>query len=166
MGDATASPLEPKIVVALLALPETSAATLFGFFDVLASTCRDWALLHGGDAVPSPFRPLIVSRDGQAFTAGNGVRISPDASLATAPPPDVVCVTDLLVPPGQPLDDRYAPEVDWMKAQHARGAWLASACSGAVLLARTGLLEGCEATSHWAYCDALSREYPRTPLAG
>jgi len=35
-----------------------------------------------------------------------------------------------------------------------------------VLLARTGLLDGCDATSHWAYCDALAREYPRTRWHG
>jgi transcriptional regulator GlxA family with amidase domain len=41
------------------------------------------------------------------------------------------------------------------------GGTLASSCSGALLLARTGLLDGCEATSHWAYCDPLAREHPR-----
>jgi transcriptional regulator GlxA family with amidase domain len=42
------------------------------------------------------------------------------------------------------------------------GAVLASACSGAVLLARTGLLNDLDATSHWAYCETLKREHPRT----
>lgn len=41
----------------------------------------------------------------------------------------------------------------WLRRAHAWGATLASACSGSVLLAQTGLLDGQEATSHWAYCD-------------
>ena len=85
------------ITVALLAAPEVTAATLYGFFDVLSATRRDWQLLHGGDAVDSPFRPLVVSRDGLPFTGANGVRITPDASLAGCPRPDVVCITDIAV---------------------------------------------------------------------
>lgn len=118
-------------------------------------------MLHGGEA-ESPFRSLIVSRDGAPLAAANGVRISPDASFAGCGSPDVVCVTDIALPPGEPLSEAYDPEVAWLRECHAQGALLASSCSGAVLLARTGLLEGLDATSHWAYCDALQREYPRT----
>jgi transcriptional regulator GlxA family with amidase domain len=150
------------ITVALLGVPEVTAATLYGFYDALASTRRDWQVLHGGAGEASPFRPLVVSRDGRPFAGANGVRITPDASLTDCPRPDVVCITDVAVPPDTPLGERYDVEVDWVRACHAAGALVASACSGAVLLARTGLLEGLDATSHWAYCDALAREYPRT----
>ena len=46
-----------------------------------------------------------------------------------------------------------------MRARYAEGATIASACSGALLLAEAGLLAGCEATIHWAYVASLSR-YP------
>ena len=49
-----------------------------------------------------------------------------------------------------------------MRDAYGAGATIASACSGAVLLAHTGLLDGLDATSHWAYCDALSARHPRT----
>jgi|OpeIllAssembly_1097287.scaffolds.fasta_scaffold94010_2 transcriptional regulator GlxA family with amidase domain len=150
------------ITVALLGTPEVSAATLYGFYDTLASTRRDWQLLHGGPPTASPFKPLVVSRDGQPFTAGNGVRITPDGGLADCPRPDVVCVTDLMIPPGTSLSGLYEPEVAWMRSAWEAGATLCSACSGALLLARTGLLDGMDATSHWGYCDLLAREYPRT----
>ena len=150
------------ISVALLGCADVTAATLYGIFDALASVRRDWQLLHGGPEVASPFHPLVVSRDGAPFTAANGVRITPDADLAGCPRPDVVCITDLALPPGQPLGSRYDAEVAWVRQCHQGGAILASSCSGAVLLARTGLLDGLDATSHWAYCDALAREYPNT----
>jgi len=149
------------ISVALLAMPGVTAATLYGFHDFLSGVHRDWSMLHGG-AAESPFRSLIVSRDGAPLEAANGVRIVPDASFAACESPDVVCVTDIAVPPGEPLGDAYDTEVAWLRERHAQGAILASSCSGAVLLARTGLLEGLDATSHWAYCEALRREYPRT----
>lgn len=158
MAESAASP----ITVALLATPDSTASTLYGFLDCLASTRRDWSLLHGEPLAASPFRPLLVSRDGAPLTAANGVRITPDTALAGCPAPQVLCITDLMVAPGEPVAGRYADEVRWVHEAHGRGALVCSACSGAVLLACTGLLDGLDATSHWAYCDALRRLHPRT----
>lgn len=165
MPDADHHAVHPQgrtITVALLGTPSVGAATLYGFYDALASTRRDWQMLHGRPGTPSPFRPLVVSADGRPFEAVNGVRLTPDASFAECPAPDVAVVTDVLVPPGAPLGGLYDAEVAWLRGAWDAGAVLASSCSGALLLARTGLLDGLDATSHWAYCDALSREYPRT----
>ena len=153
---------DPPTVVALLAAPDVSAATLYGFYDALSSAGRDWQMLHGREPGPARFRPLVVSHDGQPVAGANGVRIQADTSFADCPAPDVVCITDLAVMPGQPLDARYEPAVAWLRERHDAGAVLASACSGAVLLARTGLLHDLDATSHWAYCETLQREHPRT----
>jgi transcriptional regulator GlxA family with amidase domain len=153
---------QPPITVALLGAPEVSAATLYGFFDTLSCAGRDWPLLHGESEAASRFRPLVVSRDGRPFVGANGVHITPDASFADCPRPDAVCLTDLGVLPGTPLGDRYDAEIGWVRDCHAAGSLVASACSGALLLARTGLLDGLDATSHWAYCDALAREHPKT----
>ena len=148
------------ITVAVLAMPGVTASTLYGFHDAFAGVRRDWQMLHGAQA-ESPFRPLVVSRDGRPVTGANDVQLTPDAAFADCTP-DVVCITDLAVPPGEPLGDAYDAEVEWVRRCHARGAIVASACSGAVLLARTGLLDGADATSHWAYCDALRRAHPGT----
>ena len=149
------------ITVALLALPDASAATLYGFYDALASVRRDWGMLHGQPALESPFRPLVVSEDGLPFEGANGVRITPQASFASCPKPQVVVVGDVQVPPGEDAAG-FDAAVQWLLACHAGGALLASACSGALVLARTGLLDGADATSHWAYCDYLRRAHPRT----
>ena len=153
---------QQRVTVGLLAMPDVSSATLYGIHEVLAGTRRDWQMLHGGAPVESPFRPVVVSRDGQPLQAGNGVRMAPEASFAELPRPDVVCITDIMLPPGSDMQALYADEIAWLRAAWAHGATLASACSGAMLLAATGLLDGCEATSHWAYCDHLAREHPRT----
>lgn len=149
------------ITVTLLAMPGVTAATLYGFHDCFSGVHRDWSMLHGGESA-SPFCSIVASRDGRPVEGANGVRIVAETSFEACESPDVVCVTDIAVPPGQPLGDAYDAEVDWLRKCHAQGAILASSCSGAVLLARTGLLEGLDATSHWAYCDALRRDYPGT----
>jgi len=150
------------VTVALLGTPAASAATLYGFYDLLCGTRRDWQMLHGGPERPSPFRARIVSADGRPFEAGNGVRITPDASFADCPHPDVAVVADLMIPPGMPLAGQFDAEAEWLRGAFAAGATVASACSGALLLAHAGLLDGHDATSHWAYCDVLARDYPRT----
>jgi transcriptional regulator GlxA family with amidase domain len=148
--------------VALLGTPEIGAATLYGFYDLLSGTRRDWQLLHGGMPGESPFRPLVVSADGLPFSSANGICITPDASFADCPRPQVVCVTDLMIAPDAPLPARYSDAAAWVRGAWDAGATLACACSGALLLAETELLEESDATSHWAYCDRLAREHPRT----
>ena len=51
--------------------------------------------------------------------------------------------------------------LDALRRAHVRGARLVSICSGAFVLAATGLLDGEEAATHWRYADALRRLHPR-----
>jgi len=50
--------------------------------------------------------------------------------------------------------------LDALRGAHARGARLLSICSGAFVLAATGLLEGRRATTHWRYAEELQRRHP------
>jgi transcriptional regulator GlxA family with amidase domain len=118
-------------------MPEVTAATLYGFYDALSSAGRDWQLLHGREPGALRFRPLVVSHDGQPFVGANGVRITPDTGFADCPPPAVVCITDIAVMPGQPLDARYDAAVAWLRERHPPAPCRLRVL-GAVLLARTG----------------------------
>ncbi len=50
--------------------------------------------------------------------------------------------------------------IDWIRERYPRAARLASICTGSMILAETGLLDGLEATTHWSWCDRLARNYP------
>lgn len=76
----------------------------------------------------------------------------------TSGDPDVVILPPSLGDPPRGLE--LEPFVKWLRACHVRGSLLASVCAGAFLLAETGLLSGREATTHWAYADALADRYP------
>ncbi len=54
--------------------------------------------------------------------------------------------------------------IDWLCRQHDQGALLASACTGVLLLAETGLLKGREATIHWAFAPTFHRNFPDVRL--
>jgi len=146
--------------VAILALPETGVSTVYGMFDLFMAAGRDWGMIVNGEPGPSLIAPRVVAHTREPFAAGNGVVIRADATLAECEPPDVVCVPELLVAPHEPLDGRFGVEIAWLRRCHAAGSTIATACSAALLLAEAGLLAGHEATTHWAYCDALQRRHP------
>jgi transcriptional regulator GlxA family with amidase domain len=149
-----------KPTVALLCVPESTASTLYGMFDVLESAGRDWSMLVEGRPGESALRTLIVSADGQGRAIGNGLWMQPHASFATCPRPDVIAIPDLMVPPQDDIAGRYGAEIEWLKREYARGATLATACTGALLLAEAGVLDGQDATTHWGYCEAMRARYP------
>jgi len=158
--EATDAP-ERVIDVAILAFPQVTASTLYGMYDLFSSAARDWEFIVTGTPGPAPMRPRVVAVTQKQFIASNGVRITPDTMLDHVPAPDLVCVPELMVSPGEELEGRFTAEIDWLKRCHAAGATIATACSGSMLLAQAGLLDGLDATTHWAFCDELRRRFPR-----
>jgi transcriptional regulator GlxA family with amidase domain len=150
-----------KIVVAVLAVPESTASTLYGMHEVLESAGRDWSLLTEGVPGESRIRPVIVSASGRGFRSAGGLWIEPAATLADCPAPDVVAIPDLQVAPDEDLSGRYTLEADWLRRRNDAGVTFATACTGALILAEAGLLDGLDVTTHWAYCDAMAERYPR-----
>ena len=151
---------DSRIKVAILAVPEVTASTLFGMFDLFSSPGRDFPFITPGEAGAQRMRPFVVSLDGREFQAANGVWVRPDFGLADCPHPDIVCIPDFYVDPGTSVAGLHDAEARWLKHAHAEGAMLASACSGALLIGEAGLLSNCEATIHWGYVASLTNNFP------
>lgn len=151
---------DSPINVALLAVPEVTASALFGMFDLFSSPGRDWPFIVKGEAGQQRMRPYVVARSHSGFRAANGIWVKPDFAFGDCPPPQIVCIPDFFVNPGDSVAGLYEPEARWLRRTHEDGALLASACSGAVLLGEAGLLINCEATIHWGYVTTLSNNYP------
>jgi transcriptional regulator GlxA family with amidase domain len=154
------SATQPPVDIAVLAFPEATASVVFGLYDLFLSAGRDWGVIVEGRPGPTLMRPRVVSAHVGAFAAANGVCITPELTLDDCPAPAIVCVPELLITPAEPLAGRFRREIAWLKACYATGATVATACSGAVLLAETGLLSGLDATTHWAFCDVLQQRHP------
>lgn len=154
----------PTLITTVLATPEAAPSALFMMVDVLSSVGRDWQLLHNQPPQRPRFHPRIVSVDGKPFSGLNEAWIKPHGSLSQFGSPDLVMVPDFLIDPAKPLPAYYDPVADWIRSTYAAGAVVASVCSGALLLARAGLLQSLEATTHWAYCDMLARQFPEVTV--
>jgi putative intracellular protease/amidase len=104
--------------------------------------------------LPGATVTFVAERPGPVRSDNGMLAITADAALADLPAPDV-----LVVPGGygtRPLlrDDAM---LDWVRTAHETTAWTASVCTGSLVLAAAGLLDGLEATTHWAARDELER---------
>lgn len=152
--------MENPLVIALLAVPESTASTLYGMYEILESAGRDWPLLMEGRAGERVFSPRIVSARGRSFRAPNGLLIEPHEAIGDASQPAVIAIPDLMVQPGDDLRGRYECESRWLLECYRAGAVLATACTGALVLGETGLLAGQDVTTHWAYSEAMVARHP------
>lgn len=151
------SPVEVLIV----AVPETAGSALYGMVDVLLAAGNLWQTLVRSDTERKLFHVRIVSPQKQAFTCGNGIPVKPECSITDDPVASIVILPELWLGPDEDLQGRYPELMEWIRRSYKKGAALYSACSGAVMLAESGLLDGCQATSHWGYQDLFRRHYPK-----
>jgi transcriptional regulator GlxA family with amidase domain len=157
----TTSPGKTPVEVLIVAVPETSGSALYGMLDVLLAAGNIWQTLMREDSMQAPFRVRIVAPSATAFSCGNGIPVVPDCSVADNPRADIVILPELWLGPDEDIQGRYSDLMAWIRRSYKQGSTLYSACSGAIMLAATGLLDGCEATSHWAYQDLFRTRYPK-----
>lgn len=102
------------------------------------------------------FAVRLVSGSDGVVSARAGLRVLPDATIHAAP------AFDLLVVPGGVVDRELGkPEViDWIRSAGHAAELTASVCTGAFLLAKAGLLDGLDATTHWEDIEGLRNAFP------
>lgn len=147
-----ARPAEP-LRISILSLPESGTMAAFGLHEVLGNTATD------ADALSRPIRPVLVARKRGAFRSSTGLQVTPEADLGCSDA-DVIIVCDIHLASDETPEGRWPDEIGWVRRHLERGALVCSTCSGAVLLADAGLLEGVEAASHWSMADLFRERYP------
>jgi transcriptional regulator GlxA family with amidase domain len=156
MADADAKTVEALIV----ALPESAGSAIYGLVDVFASTGTLWRELVGDEPGRQLIRPKIVSLSPDPFLCGNGIPVSPELTIDDKSNAEIIVVPELWLAPDDDLKQRYPKLKEWLRHRYRAGNTIYSACSGAVLLAASGLLNGKSATSHWGYADLFRRSFP------
>ncbi len=152
---------DSPVSIAILVISESSASVIYGLYDLFMSAGRDWSVITNGRPGPNLIKPILVAHRSEPLKVSNGIDIVPDTTLARCPPVEFICVPEVNLPPGEPLAARYRREIAWLERRYGQGATLAASCSGAMLFAEAGILDGHEATTHWAWCDVLQNRFPR-----
>ena len=99
-------------------------------------------------------RVVFVGTEAGPYKTDNGMlTILVEASLDDIPRPDILCV-----PGGWGTREAIGDErlVSWIRDAHETSQWTTSVCTGSLLLGAAGVLDGLEATSHWASLDQLA----------
>src|SRR5262245_42717481 len=131
--------------ISVVALPDSTASTLFGIYDVLAYVERQ-VLSSAGSA---PFHAEIVVEAKGPLGLATGVTVEVQRAMDTIDASDILIVPSIHFEPDGWKKGRYPRIVDWIGRMHERGAMLCSACQGIFLLAETGLFDGRDCTVHY-----------------
>jgi transcriptional regulator GlxA family with amidase domain len=116
-----------------------------GPWEVLAAWAEQWP----DDGV----RVLTLAREQRPVTCAKGLRVLPDETWESAPPLDV-----LVYPGGRGTRPQLGDEAvrSWIRGLASGGTLVTSVCTGALVLADAGLLDGKPATTHWDNFDELA----------
>ncbi|MFI8459290.1 DJ-1/PfpI family protein [Kitasatospora sp. NPDC085464] len=104
--------------------------------------------------IPGTEVVFTAARRGPVRTDMQSLALTADAAL------DEVDSADVLLVPGGPGTEARLTDpavLEWVRAVDATTTWTTSVCSGSLILAAAGLLEGRRATSHWCCLDQLPR---------
>jgi transcriptional regulator GlxA family with amidase domain len=152
-----------KLRVGVLVFDDVEVLDFAGPFEVFSRT----RLTPGPESRRSddsaPFHVFTVAPRPGPVTAVGGLRIVPDCDFETAPAIDV-----LVVPGGfgtRPLLNDE-PVLAWVRRTAASAQLVTSVCTGALVLARAGLLAGRRATTHWSALDRLAGLDPTITVDG
>lgn len=103
-----------------------------------------------------PYRVRIVTEQGTPLESASGLRYIPDAGMREATEP-----SDTLIVAGpHGVPESVGEDVSsWLREQAKQSRRYGSTCTGAFLLARSGLLSGRRVTTHWQYAERLAADH-------
>ncbi|MFE7236557.1 DJ-1/PfpI family protein [Streptomyces sp. NPDC002405] len=104
--------------------------------------------------LPGARTVFVAERTGPVRTETGHLALTADRTLDEVTDPGIVVVPG---GPGQSSQMENETLLDWLRTADATSAWTTSVCTGSLLLAAAGLLDGRRATSHWLALDQLRR---------
>ena len=149
------------IKVTILAMHNAASSTILGPMDVFDSAGVLWNYTCGLQIEPH-FEVNIATLDGHPVKCLNRFILKPHCSIEDVKQTDIILVSSIL--DIEKVLKYEGKAIQWLKDQYEKGAALASACTGAYVLAETGLLDGKTATTHWGYLEEFRQRYPKITL--
>ena len=152
--EAMRPPKRARPVIAILALNEATEVTDFLVpYGVLQRANVADVTVVAERAAPVPLHPFSALGRGPAL-----LRIEPQSTMRAFDERYPEGADYVVVPAMEPRNNQFVME--WIVAQHRKGAKIFSVCAGSLTLAAAGLLDGRRATTHWAYIRDLQKAHP------
>jgi transcriptional regulator GlxA family with amidase domain len=142
--------------IGILAYPGVALLDAVGPLEVFAAA--NIVLAERSPPCAKAYHVEIWSERVGAIDGSFGVSLNATRSIAAAAPFEL----DTLIVAGSPGTGNLIskPCVDWLREATGGIRRVGGICTGVFLLAEAGLLDGCRAVTHWAFCDELARRYP------
>ena len=139
--------------IAIFLFDDVEVLDFAGPFEVFSVT--NWLSDYAASKV------YTVARKKAPVSARNGLSVNPDFAIAEAPAPDF-----LIIPGGHGTDKVLEQEdvISWIGKCAESAEKVMSVCTGSLLLAKAGLLEGLRATTHHMIFDQLAKLAPNTEI--
>lgn len=161
-GPAPAAGPDRRLRVGILVFDDVEVLDFAGPFEVFSRARWEPGVASRRDDASAPFEVFTVAAAARPVRAVGGLTVVPHGAF------DEVSPIDILVIPGgfgtRPLLDNE-PVLDWIRRTAATARLVTSVCTGALLLARAGLLRGRRATTHWGALDTLGSLDPTIVVA-
>jgi transcriptional regulator GlxA family with amidase domain len=111
-----------------------------------------WEVFTAAAKMRDGDRVVTIAERATTVRCNKGLRVLPDHTFGDAPALDIV-----VVPGGQGTRREVANPVviEWLRAVGARCTWVASVCTGALLLHEAGFAKGKRVTTHWSFIETL-----------
>jgi transcriptional regulator GlxA family with amidase domain len=140
--------------VGILIFPDVEVLDFCGPFEVFSVTRLNEELRREEQ---SPFEVLLVAERAGTVTTTGGMKVTPDHTIDTCPPLDI-----LVVPGGwgTRTEAKNTRLLDWIKTRAQQVETLTSVCTGSMLLGEVGLLDGRHATTHWRSLQRMRESFP------
>ena len=146
-----------KLAVGILLFENVEVLDFAGPFEVFSRTRLEPGTASRMTDESAPFRVFTVACKAELIRATGGLQVVADHGFDDAPP------IELLVVPGgfgtRPLLEDHGV-LEWIRATADSARLVTSVCTGALLLAKIGLLRDKRATTHWAALDLLQQIDP------
>jgi transcriptional regulator GlxA family with amidase domain len=148
--------VSPPRRVAIVAVPPVRTLDVFGPAEVFADANH---LNHGGQAYEVQ---IVSATEDRTVRSYLGIPLVADRTYREVRQP----VDTLLVAGGEGAQEmRYSPKfLEWLRRQSGKARRYGSVCTGAMVLAEAGLLNGRRVTTHWNWCRELEQKHPRVKV--
>lgn len=143
----------PQKTIGYFLYPDAQATDIMGSLDCFAAV-NDQCMT---DPLPPPYQLILISQNSEPVSASNGCLLSPHATFANCPPLDY-----LILPGGR--GSRTISEdqevIAWVQQHFSASTRVISICTGAYILAATGLADQHRIATHWSWANHLQQRFP------